>query len=142
MLATSSIAAKICSYISSKREQGGLYKEISQDIISHIKEGNLNEKYDVIILPNDSAPMIIGGDELKKWYKENVPFRTFPNFPPEYRSGIGEEGVENLKKFVEEGGSLVCLGESSDFAIEKLELKVRVYLRDCNPKSSTAQVLH
>jgi hypothetical protein len=99
-----------------------------------IKEGNLNEKYDVIILPNDSTPMIIGGDELKKWYKENVPFRTLPNFPPEYRSGIGEEGVENLKKFVEEGGSLVCLGESSDFAIEKLELKVKNVLKGLQPK--------
>ncbi len=99
-----------------------------------IKKGDLNKKYDVVILPNDSAPMIVGGDELEKWYKENVPFRSFPVFPPEYRSGIGEEGVEALKKFVEDGGTLLTLGEACDFAIEKLDLKVRSVLKDLKPE--------
>ena len=39
--------------------------------------------------------------------------------------GVGKEGVENLKKFVEAGGTLVFLNRSSDFAIEQFGLPIR-----------------
>lgn len=45
--------------------------------------------------------------------------------PDEYVGGVGKEGVENLKKFVENGGTLVFLNRSSNFAIEQFNLPIR-----------------
>ena len=45
--------------------------------------------------------------------------------PPEYRSGIGEGGINALKDFVQKGGILVTLGGATDFAITKFGLPVR-----------------
>ncbi len=84
-----------------------------------IRKGGLNASYDVIILPNDSSKNITGEKA------ESQSDRSEPPFPPEYRSGIGEEGVSAIKCFVESGGTLVTLGEATDFAIDKLQLKVR-----------------
>ena len=86
---------------------------------NEIKEGGLDAKYDVIVLPNDSTAAITGEKE------EPRPGRPPTRYPPEYESGIGTEGVEALKEFVEAGGTLVALGEATAFAIEKLELNVR-----------------
>ena len=47
------------------------------------------------------------------------------DFPPEYRSGFGEEGVTALKSFVQKGGTIVTLGMASDFAIDKLGVRAR-----------------
>jgi hypothetical protein len=99
-----------------------------------IKGGNLHLKHDVIIIPNDSPAFIKGRNELKKWWKENRPTTAIPNYPPEYRSGLGEEGSEILKDFVNKGGVLICLGESCEYAIEILDLKVANVLKDLNSK--------
>ncbi|MBL7167506.1 peptidase M14 family protein [Candidatus Bathyarchaeota archaeon] len=89
-----------------------------------IKTGDLKKKYDTIILPNDAEAMIMGKD-LEEYYKKRFGgAMSPPNYPPEYRSGIGDEGVEALKKFVEEGGTLVCFDGACDFAISKLKLKL------------------
>jgi hypothetical protein len=85
---------------------------------TEIKKGNLNAKYDTIILPQDSPGMIMG--EVPARYR-----RYISAVPAEYRSGIGSEGVDALKAFVQNGGRLVTLGEASDFAIEKFGLGVR-----------------
>jgi hypothetical protein len=45
--------------------------------------------------------------------------------PPEYKTGIGNEGVASLKAFVEKGGTLVTLGGASNFAIDRFGLSVR-----------------
>jgi len=84
---------------------------------AEIKKGNLNEKYDAIILPNDSTGMIMG--DISGRYR-----RYLSSVPPEYRSGIGKEGLEALKAFVKNGGTLVTLGEACSFAIEKFGLSV------------------
>ena len=85
---------------------------------AEIKKGDLIKKYDTIILPEDSAGRIVGGGTER--------FRGRPSsIPPEYRSGIGREGVEALKAFVEKGGTLVTLGRAYTFAVEHLGLSVR-----------------
>ncbi len=91
-----------------------------------IKKGALNEKYDVIILPEDSIFMLTGdkADDRRDEGRTGTPWREEP-YPPEYRSGLGKEGVEALKSFVDKGGMLVTLGQSADFAIQKLELPIR-----------------
>ncbi len=94
---------------------------------SEIKKGNLIAKYDVIILPDDSTGMIMG--EIPPRYR-----RYLTGYPPEYKSGIGKEGVAALKDFVEEGGTLVTLGEACGFATEKFALSVRNIVENLDSK--------
>lgn len=82
-----------------------------------IRAGNLNEQVDILILPDDSTDMIIG-DKAEDRLRENPA-------PPEYRSGIGEEGIEAIKEFVQGGGALVTLNQACNFVIEKLDLPVQ-----------------
>ncbi len=77
-----------------------------------LQKGKLNEKFNVIILPEDSTATLVGPGSAE-------------GIPPEYRSGFGSEGTEALKAFVQTGGTLVTLGGAGNFAIEKLALKVR-----------------
>ncbi|NQU88219.1 MAG: peptidase M14 family protein [Mariniphaga sp.] len=83
-----------------------------------IKEGNLNKKYDVIVIPDDSKEMITGDFNKENQERAN-------EYPEKYRSGIGEKGTEAIIKFVENGGTLVALGDSYEFAVETFGLKVR-----------------
>jgi len=85
---------------------------------AEIQKGNLNTKYDVIILPHDHINTMMGTPESRYG-------RPTPVYPPEYRSAIGEDGVQALAAFVEAGGTVVALGDATEFAIEKFELKVR-----------------
>ena len=96
---------------------------------AEIKKGNLKGKYDVIILPDDSTAMITGETEQASEYR-----RPRASYPPEYRSGIGEDGVKALEAFVENGGTLVTLGDSCSFAIEKLSLNIRNVVDDISSK--------
>ena len=54
-------------------------------------------KYDAIILPDQNTRSILDGN-------------TATTTRPEYRGGIGEEGVAALKAFVDDGGTLITLG--------------------------------
>lgn len=101
------------------------YKSLMDD---EIKKGDLNANYDVIILPNDSTGMIMGDGPTPR------PGRPAPNYPPEYKTGIGEEGLEALKNFVTKGGTLVTLGAATAFGIEKFELSVRNVVKDLDSK--------
>ena len=96
-----------------------------------IKRGKLIERLDVLILPSDSEELITGQGLEERAQRVG---RELPNFPPEYRSGIGAEGVEALKEFVEGGGTLVCLNESCHLGIKTLKLKVRNALEGLKPK--------
>ena len=90
---------------------------------AEIKKGGLNGKYDVIILPDDSTAAITG--ERRETAGRGGAGRPEETWPPEYRSGIGTEGVNALKAFVEKGGTLVTLGGAGNFAIEKFSLSLR-----------------
>jgi hypothetical protein len=86
---------------------------------AEIKAGGLRANYDVIVLPDDSTAAITGQGSMSRY--GGPP----PAYPPEYISGIGDEGVDALRAFVEEGGTLVALGDATDLAIEKFSLSVR-----------------
>jgi hypothetical protein len=77
-----------------------------------MRAGSLKDKFDVIILADQSPQAMTNG-------------ATGNSVRPEYRGGIGDEGVDALKKFVAAGGTLVTLGAASDFAIENFPVPVR-----------------
>ena len=94
---------------------------------AEIKGGNLEANYDVIILPDDTPDMITGerSAEPARGGRGGGGGDRPEGYPPEYRSGIGKEGVEALKAFVEKGGTLVTFGEAGTLAIERFGLPIR-----------------
>jgi len=89
------------------------------------KQKRLKDKFDVIIIPDMSGDLIKEGKFTGEMARFNRPK------PPEYDSGIGKVGVENLKTFVEkDGGCLITLGEACNFAIEDLGLRVTNVLKN------------
>jgi hypothetical protein len=98
---------------------------------NEVKDEKLRENYDVLILPSDNKIMITG-ENREEYYRNRG--RVVPHYPPEYESGIGKEGVENLKKFVEEGGTLIALNTACDFVIDGFKLPIKNVLADLKPK--------
>jgi hypothetical protein len=70
---------------------------------SDIKGGNLRQKFDTIVVPDQSRQTIEQG------YRQG-------QMPPEYSGGLGEQGAAALKQFVEQGGTLIFLNHASDYA--------------------------
>ena len=83
-----------------------------------IIKGDLNKKYDVIILPNDSPEAIAGARSNESRYNPE-------EYPEKYRSGLGNEGIQNLKEFVKMGGTLVAFGNSYEFVVDEFDLEIR-----------------
>jgi hypothetical protein len=69
-------------------------------------------QYDVIVLPDQEAAAILNGHALG-------------TMPDDYVGGMGLAGALALKRFVEQGGTLVTLDGASDFAIEQFGLPVK-----------------
>jgi hypothetical protein len=117
-----------------------------------IKLGNLIDKYDVIVIPDDSIAMITGAAPAGGGAGRGGRGGATPavpaaggrgggeggfggaNYPPEYRAGIGPEGIAALKEFVTKGGTLVALGGASEFAIEQFSLGLRNSLAGVSTK--------
>ena len=72
--------------------------------------------------PRADSTSIVLADQQPRSILEG---QTGATVRPEYRGGIGDDGLQALKAFVAEGGTLVMLGAASDFAIEKWPIPVR-----------------
>jgi hypothetical protein len=68
--------------------------------------------YDAIILPAENENTIMNGLSAQR-------------YPDEFAGGIGDAGVENLKKFVDGGGKLICFDDSCEVVIKKFGLPLR-----------------
>jgi hypothetical protein len=95
-----------------------IYKE-------RIKQGNLRDAYDVIVIPNQgrSAKGLVYDLAPKKKplaYTKTSEFKYLGDYgtSEEITGGMGLEGVLELRKFVEQGGLLITLGEASAFPAE------------------------
>jgi hypothetical protein len=93
---------------------------------AEIMAGNLRRSYDVIILPTDGVARMTGEQEPGGDRRGGSP----TDYPPEYRSGFGQEGVDALEAFVQDGGTLVTFAEAGDLPIEKFDLPVRNVVAD------------
>ena len=89
---------------------------------AEIRAGSLHERFDIIILPDQNPSSIINGHRKG-------------TMPPDYVGGITKGGVENLKVFVDKGGTLVCNKSSTGFAINAFKLPIKNVLE--NVKSDT-----
>ncbi|NOT47950.1 MAG: peptidase M14, partial [Acidobacteria bacterium] len=83
------------------------YKSISNEDFRQNRFVDL----DVIVLAADNENTIVRGLSAER-------------YPAEFAGGIGDTGVENLKKFVENGGKLVCFDDSCELAIKRFNLPV------------------
>jgi hypothetical protein len=79
---------------------------------SEIRAGQLQKSYTHIIIPGISTRVILEG-------------RKKGEAPPAYTGGIGLEGVAALNSFVKNGGILIALENSADFAIDYFGLPVK-----------------
>ncbi len=77
-----------------------------------VKAGNLDSKYDVIVLPSQRGREIIEGNAAG-------------SLPAEYTGAIGETGVSNLKEFVNRGGTMLCFDASCQLPIEQFHLPIK-----------------
>ena len=95
---------------------------------AEIQAGHLIDRYDAIILPDFGASGILNGHATGK-------------LPPEYVGGIGTEGLANLRAFVEDGGTLICLNRATELPLEYFGLGekgiVNVIKKANQPKEGT-----
>jgi Zinc carboxypeptidase len=92
------------------------------------RAGDLNSKYDAIIIPDQSVTALADGLSAKTG-ESSSEGESVGSYPAEYTGGLGEAGIKSLRDFVEAGGTLITLNNASNFAIEKLALPVRNTLK-------------
>ncbi len=78
---------------------------------------DLIDRFDVVILPELSSADLLRGLQG-------------PMIRPAYRGGIGAAGVRTLQRFIEDGGTVVALGNSATFAVDYLDVPMTDTVRD------------
>ncbi len=76
-----------------------------------ITSGNLRQKFDVIVFPDEPPSTITEG------------FRR-GTMPEQYVGGLDAAATANLRSFANEGGTLVFLNHAAEYAVEALDIKV------------------
>lgn len=83
------------------------------------------------VLLKDNYDVIVFADEDPSVIKSGMPSpssryaRRYSPLPPEYQGGIGKEGIEALKTFVEDGGILVTLNNACRLAFAEFKVPAR-----------------
>jgi hypothetical protein len=86
-----------------------------------LREGNLRQKYDVIIFPHIGGTVASMVNGIPKNGPTPLPYRKTAEFPSlgtpdsssDIRGGMGLDGVKNLYEFVEQGGTLIVEGSTA-----------------------------
>jgi hypothetical protein len=107
-------------------EQYGVNHEI---VKAEDFQGDLNAKYDVILLPSGTTrTRIVNGLDPKR------------NDPAEWSwaFGVGEEGWQKLRAFVENGGTLLAIGSAVETARDLLDLPIEKALPEAPPRFGLA----
>ena len=76
-----------------------------------LRAGDLGAVYDVLVIPDVTAGRLNAG-------------RTPGTLPPQFTGGLDPEGALAVEAFVRGGGKLVCLGDSSTWAVDLFRLPV------------------
>jgi hypothetical protein len=98
---------------------------------AQVRAGNLNAKYDAIIIPDQSVNALFNGlpGAAGRGETAGAEERVTGVYPAEYAGGLGEAGVKALREFIEAGGTVITFNNASNFAIEKLGVPVRNALK-------------
>jgi hypothetical protein len=88
---------------------------------SEIRAGAVQTKFDCIVIPDQPARQLTDGLSKK-------------DYPADIAGGLGPDGIESLKRFVEEGGTIITLNNASDFAVEHLDVPVKNVLKGIPPR--------
>jgi hypothetical protein len=86
-----------------------------------VQSGNLRERFDAIIFPDQPSNSIANG---------NLP----GSMPPDYTGGIGEKGAAALLEFANAGGTVIFLNRASNYAIDRLGVKAKNVLANVPPR--------
>jgi hypothetical protein len=88
---------------------------------AEVRAGDLGSRIDTLLIPSIDTPTLRNGygvDETE----------------PTYVGGLGSDGAAAVRAFVEDGGTLVCLEDASQYAIEELGLPVTNVLKGLSAK--------
>ncbi|MEZ4455751.1 MAG: hypothetical protein R2882_04240 [Gemmatimonadales bacterium] len=91
-----------------------------------IRGGRLNDRFDVIIVPDQRAASITRG--------------LGRNYPDSLQGGLGEEGARAIKEFVENGGTALFFNDATEYGIETLGLRSRTRWPGSGPPRPRAGV--
>ncbi len=83
--------------------------------VADLRKEDLRKTYDVILFPDQSANSIAEG------YRKG-------SMPDAYVGGLGTQGAANLKRFAEDGGIVIFMNHSTDYAAQ-LGVEVKNSLR-------------
>ena len=83
-----------------------------------IQQGDLNDEFDVIILP-DTRPSTLHAGFIQGALYGGV------EAPPDYTGGIEDTGAAALRLFASDGGTVLALNKASVYAIERLDAGAR-----------------
>jgi Zinc carboxypeptidase len=131
-----------------------------------VRKGDLNQRFDVILIPDNSAGAITSGrrgfgedsggggtatraagnrSDAQKASGEAAAARPRavaesngsrePQVPPEFRGGLGSDGVASLHAFAEAGGTIVTLNKASEVYAKKDSTQVQNALDGVDRKS-------
>ena len=87
-------------------------KELRAGITFYKPSAGVTIKYYTLVIPDQPARTLLEG------YRAG-------SMPPELTGGLGEKGVNTLRDFVVQGGTLIFLNRASNFAIEQFKLPLR-----------------
>jgi hypothetical protein len=86
-----------------------------------IRAGHLRERFDTIVIPD------IGERQILEGHRPGT-------IPERYAGGLGDEGTEELRGFVNDGGTLVTFNDASLYAINQFKLPVENALAGLTPE--------
>ena len=109
--------------------------------VKEIDEGNLRKKYDVIILVGGAVPTVGRSEGEQRGFTRRDPKPE--EIPSEYHSTLGritpEKSIPQLKKFMDDGGSVVTIGSSANLAYH-LKLPVKNALTEIGPNGQERSI--
>ena len=106
------------------------YKSV---VDAEVRSGKLREKFDAIILPDQSVAAITSG--LRAGIEAGTSAEDqLGRYPAEYAGGLGDPGIKALVEFVNEGGTLITFNNASNFPIEKMNAPVRNLLKSVSAR--------
>jgi ribosomal protein S18 acetylase RimI-like enzyme len=80
---------------------------------SAVKGGRLRDQFDVVLVPDMSLRDLRNG-------------MSAAAVPPQYAGGLGEAGLTEIRRFVEEGGTLVLLDHAAELGTSVLGVPVNL----------------